>query len=145
MINTARFLATGMALAMLAACTPDSPVSVSNGWVRLPPPTAESAAAYFSIKNHGARDLVIDAVSSPAFGHAMLHRSAMADGVMTMRSVAEIRVPPGGEVALQPGGLHVMLMQPAAPLAAGDRVTLTLSGDGEPLIELTLTVAREAP
>lgn len=145
MINTVRTLAIGIAFATLAACTPDSPVSVSDGWVRLPPPTAESAAAYFSIKNHGSSDLVIDGVSSPTFGHAMLHRSAMADGVMTMRSVPEIRVPPGGKVALQPGGLHVMLMQPAAPLAAGDRVALTLSSDGKPLIELMLTVAREAP
>ena len=47
-------------------------------------------------------------------------------GMMSMQEVAAIEVPAGGEVALEPGGYHVMLLDLAAPLADGETVELTL-------------------
>jgi len=57
----------------------------------------------------------------------------MANGVMEMRPMPEgLPVPANGDVALAPGGTHVML-EGAGPLAAGDRFDLVLqfekSGD----------------
>lgn len=47
-------------------------------------------------------------------------------GAMTMREVASIEVPAGGEVVLEPGGYHLMLIGLAAPLVAGDTVDIAL-------------------
>ena len=71
------------------------------------------------------------AVLAAALMHALadrveMHRMSMEGDVMRMRPVESIEVPAGATVALQPGGMHLMLMGLKAPLAAGQRVTLTL-------------------
>ena len=49
----------------------------------------------------------------------------------TMTMVDMVEVAPGQSVMLMQGGLHIMLMKPAAPKAEGDSVSLTLMlGDG---------------
>ncbi len=45
---------------------------------------------------------------------------------MRMRQVKAIEVPVGGEARLEPGGLHVMLIDIKAPLKEGQAVPLTL-------------------
>jgi copper(I)-binding protein len=47
-------------------------------------------------------------------------------GMMTMREVSAIDIPAGGTVTLEPGGLHIMLIDLAEPLAAGSSFDLTL-------------------
>lgn len=46
---------------------------------------------------------------------------------MGMRPVAQIPLPPGQTVKLEPGGYHVMLINLVQPLAAGQTVPLTLT------------------
>ena len=41
-----------------------------------------------------------------------------------MREVPELRIAPDGAAVLQPGGLHLMLMQPKSPLKPGSRVAI---------------------
>ena len=60
------------------------------------------------------------AVASPAAAAAELHTMAMDGNVMRMRALRTIDVPAGGQVALQPGGLHVMLLDLKQPLAVGE-------------------------
>lgn len=47
-------------------------------------------------------------------------------GEMTMRPVAEIPVPAGGEAVLKPGGYHIMLLDLVTPLEVGQTIPLTL-------------------
>ena len=57
-------------------------------------------------------------------------------GMMTMTPVDQISVPAGSSVALEPGGLHIMLLDLAAPLEAGTtiEVTLTFENAGEVVV-----------
>ena len=49
-----------------------------------------------------------------------------------MAPVESITVPADGSVELAPGGYHIMMLQLAAPLVAGDDVPITLSfADGD--------------
>ena len=48
------------------------------------------------------------------------------DGAMMMQEVDAIVVPAGGSVSLEPGGIHVMLLELAEPLEAGTSFDLTL-------------------
>ena len=49
------------------------------------------------------------------------------DGVMRMRRIPHIHLPPGETVSLQPGGLHIMLFELKSTLKPGDEVPITLT------------------
>lgn len=48
-------------------------------------------------------------------------------GTMTMQEVARVEVPAGDTVAFEPGGYHVMLLDLAEPLVAGDTFEMDLT------------------
>jgi copper(I)-binding protein len=50
----------------------------------------------------------------------------MAEG-MVMQPIEELELPAGETVALEPGGYHIMLLELAEPLVAGDTFELTLT------------------
>jgi copper(I)-binding protein len=114
----------------LAACSwlhvAQAEVQVEDAWVREAPPGARMLAAYLTVNNSGAEDLVLVEVQSPAFSHIMLHKSEVVDGVARMIHLDEIVIPAQGSVQLQPGGMHLMMPTPEARLSAGDRVPLVL-------------------
>ena len=80
-------------------------------------------------------------------GESMDSMDEMDDDSMTamkgMKEVAKIDIPAGGSVQLKPGGYHIMLMELAKPIAAGDTVpvTLTFEKAGEVTVD---AVARES-
>lgn len=102
------------------------PLTVSGAWVREGPPTTAVLAAYMQIDNPGAQDQILVGASSPQFETAEIHRTEIADGVARMVQQERLTIPAGGGVTLEPGGLHLMLIQSLQPLAQGDRVTIRL-------------------
>ena len=65
-------------------------------------------------------------------------------GMMMMQEVEAIELPAGESVALEPGGLHVMLIDIAQPLEIGQKFDLTLNFEkfGEKVVEVEV---REGP
>ena len=135
-----RILAT---LALASACAlvfTSSPASardcqpqVRDGWVRLGPAGMPMMAGFGRIQNDCAAPVTITGASSPAFDSADLHETRIVDGVNRMRHLPELRIAPGDAAVLEPGGKHLMLMRPHAPLEAGSKVVVVfeLSGGGE--------------
>jgi periplasmic copper chaperone A len=119
-----------------AAGTPT--LRVDDAWVRATP-GVDVAAVYLTLHNTGAEAVVITGVRSSVAGHAMIHETAVHDGVSTMRPHEPLTLAPGATVRFAPGGLHIMLSALAHPLATGERVPLELllAGGG--------TLALEAP
>jgi len=60
--------------------------------------------------------------------------------VMRMREVDAIELPAGETTALQPGGLHIMLLELESPLVEGDTFPLTLTLEGAGAVELEVQV-----
>jgi periplasmic copper chaperone A len=116
------------AFSMLASAGDD--IRVEDAWVREAPPTARMLAAYMTISNDGDREQTLVGVESPQFNHVMLHKSEVIDGVARMLHQDSIAVPAHGSVRLEPGGLHLMMPAPKAPLKAGDRVEFVLEFAG---------------
>lgn len=110
-----------------------------DGWIRPAPPVAKVRAGYLVIENRGEAELVIDQVDSADFGAIEIHEMIDDRGTMRMRRVAALHVPAKGEVALRPGGLHLMMFRPMRELAAGDSVKIRLRGVGSDL-ETSLVV-----
>ncbi len=86
----------------------------------------KASGAFMVIENRGNTPAILVGVVSPVAKKVQIHRTIMKDGVARMVPQARIEIPPKGEVVLKRGGLHVMLMGLHQPLAAGDRIPLTL-------------------
>ena len=96
----------------------------TDAWIREAPPASPVMAGYVTVANRGNGEVLIDDVESKQFGSADIHEMRESRGVMRMRPLRQLQLEPGQVVKLEPGGLHLMLMQPAAPLKAGDHATL---------------------
>jgi copper(I)-binding protein len=99
---------------------------VADAWARPTSAGMPMGAAYFTIINGTGHDDALIAASSPAAARVEMHETKIEDGMARMRPLAEIRVPARGRVSATPGGIHLMLVDLAKPLAAGTRVPLTL-------------------
>lgn len=119
-------------------------VAPGDPWARPASGTAAggiNSAVYFVLDNPGDAPLRLVAAETDVAARVELHETTIdADGVMRMREVQAIEVPPGGSVALEPGGLHVMLLDLRRDLAEGDTFPLTLRFDdgGTRMLEVTV-------
>jgi copper(I)-binding protein len=133
-VKTRRALrfAAGLVLAAPWVAWSCDGLEFDSPWIREPPPGAAAAAAYGTLRNAGDSPIEVDRVAAAGFGMAMLHETVQMGDRVGMRHRERLTVPAHGELKLSPGGLHVMLMHPAKPLAAGDEAELTLGcGDAE--------------
>ncbi|HNP37285.1 MAG TPA: copper chaperone PCu(A)C [Woeseiaceae bacterium] len=113
------------------------PLQVSDIVINAPLPGTRMSAGYLTLTNNSDESLRISTFDSPQFKSIELHETITAGGVSRMRPVPELDVPPHSSVQLAPGGKHLMLMGPVAPL---DVVTLNIySGNG-----LLVSISTEA-
>jgi len=82
---------------------------VSDCWARASVPGARSAVIYGSFRNDGKRSLAIEEVTSEIAGMIMVHETVLENSMVMMSPVDELRIAPGEEIELKPGGLHIML------------------------------------
>jgi periplasmic copper chaperone A len=117
---------------------------IQQPWTRAVGERAQAAAGYLVIRNAGSAPDRLIAAATPRARVVELHEMAMTDGVMRMRPIAGgIALPPGREVRLAPGGLHLMLIGPQGGFVQGTRVpvTLTFERAGQVTVELSVEAA----
>lgn len=90
-------------------------------------PVAKSGAAYATLRNPGPASDRLTGIATPAAARAELHVSRIDGGIMKMEAVGPLDLPPSGEVAMKPGGLHIMLMGLGKPLVEGQPIDMTFS------------------
>ncbi|MDN4646440.1 copper chaperone PCu(A)C [Arthrobacter sp. PsM3] len=130
---------TPSAAATPAVTTPESTaapaapgLAVSQPWVK----TAESGmtGAFGVIKNTSDTDITVTGASTPAARMVELHETVPgSNGAMQMQAKpGGFVIPAGGELKLEPGANHLMLMGLTGPITAGAdvRFTLALAGGG---------------
>jgi len=101
-------------------------VNVAGAWARATTSKAHTGAAYVTLENSGAMSDKLVSVSTPVAGRAELHTHIKDGDIMRMRQVQQIEVGPKAMVKLQPGGLHIMLMDLKEPLKKGATFPMTL-------------------
>lgn len=104
-------------------------VTINDPYVRAVPPVVTTTAAFMQIQSNDVKEHFIVAASSPAAGVVELHMHEHDGGVMRMRQIPHIHLPPAQTVELKPGGLHVMLFNIEPGLQVDDKVPLTLTFD----------------
>ena len=102
--------------------------------VRMVPPGQSVSAAFMILHNHGLKERTVVAAHSELADTVELHNHITEDGMMKMRRVDAIVVPGHGEVVLQPGGFHMMLIGLTRSLEMGEKIAIELEfADGERL------------
>ncbi len=108
-----------------SADTPRPGRLVSAAWAR-PADSGATSGAYLTIVNADSAATELVAVTSTAAAAAEVHESMQHDGMAHMMARAAVPIAPRDSLVMQPGGVHVMLLQLTRPLAVGDTVPLTL-------------------
>ena len=137
------------ALLALAACSPGggagsggpATVQAADAICRPTPVGRKMTGCYLTLTS-GTVDRLLSA-SSPQANLVQIHASRIESGMMMMSELRDgLPLPAGAPVALAPGGNHLMLMGVDEPLVAGDAVTLTLTFESSPPLEVTATVGQ---
>ncbi len=121
-------------------------LTIGGEWARTSASMQNAGAAYMTITGGDAADRLLGvAVDSSVAAMAELHETSMVEGddgseMMSMQQVSAIDVPANGEVRLEPGGYHVMLMQLAEPLVVGSEFVITLTFESAGDIDVTVEV-----
>ena len=138
-------LALLVASCAVQAAARDCAPKIRDGWVRLPPKAMPMMAGFGRIANPCPTPVVIVSASSPAFAEVSVHETRLIDGVNRMRELEQLRIAPDGEAVLKPGGIHLMLMRPRAPLSEGSKVVVAFKlQDGREILA-ELGVRKAAP
>jgi copper(I)-binding protein len=103
-------------------------ITISDARIRAPLNGKTVTAGYVSIANGDSTEDQLVSATSPAFARVELHSSTKsADGMMQMDNLETLPIPAQAATSMAPGGLHMMLFDPTAPLKSGDTVEMTLN------------------
>lgn len=160
-----KLLALGVIAASLAltGCTANAPAPansqsaadekmsglvVQNGWVRVSEYSDHEGGmtgVFATITNNTDTDVTLIGGSSDIAPMVEVHEVVMSGGAMQMQQKqGGIVIAAGSSVTLEPGGLHVMLMNLNKAILDGDEVTVTLDFDGAPSQTLVLPAKTSA-
>ncbi len=139
-----RALALLVASSAIVACNsaPEpAGIEITEAWSRATPPGATTGAGYFTVTNHGPHEDRLIGVGSPIAAGVELHESSVdANGMAHMRPLESVPLPVGDEVRFEPEGKHLMFVDLRQPLAADERVPITLRFEHAPAQTIQLAV-----
>ncbi|MCK9487739.1 MAG: copper chaperone PCu(A)C [Dehalococcoidia bacterium] len=142
--------ACGIALLLVAsACADDTaadPTATHEGDLievvsaYIPAPPTHTAAAYVVFRNHSDEADRLLSASADVTDTVELHQTSMDGGTMTMIHVDAIDLPAGGELLMEPGGYHVMLIEVTRELHEGDSVQMTFTFEHHGTVDFSVPV-----
>ena len=99
-----------------------------NGWAKAT--DDEMSGVFGAIRNIGDEDLHLIGASSPVSERVELHETVPGgSGTMMQEREDGFIIPAGGELNLEPGGNHVMLMDLTDPITTGQDIQIVLEFD----------------
>ncbi len=108
------------------AIAEENSIEVIDPWIREAPPGMTMLGGYLSIKNNSDTLVSIVGSSSNHFKKVEIHKTEVStNGISRMVRQERIEIPENRIQVFEPGGLHLMMMQPIRTLAAQDVVDVT--------------------
>ena len=102
------------------------PIHIMAPFSKALPPTSKNGAVYLTLINHGHQSDQLVGVATPMAEHTEIHLHSMEDGMMKMRKVDSVDLPPHETVVFAPGGKHIMLIGLVQTLKEGESFPLTV-------------------
>lgn len=134
-------------LVSLTGCAPATThegVVIEDAWVRSSEYSDHAGGMtgiFGKFTNHGDQPVTITGGETDIAKMVQTHE--VVNGMMQQKKEG-IVIKPGETVTLQPGGLHIMIMDIAKPIVAGDKITFTVKFKGAESQTLTLTAKDSA-
>ncbi len=122
----------------VASTQPATAIRLENAWARRAPMmdagghggmagASGNGAVYVTVRNVTSEPDTLVATASDVATTVELHETRAEGGVMRMRPLETLDVPPGAAIEMKPGGYHLMLLGLTRDLKPGDTVALTLT------------------
>lgn len=121
---------------MIGTVWASADISVESAYIREAPPGQKVTAAFLTLANHSNKSCTLSGVATPIAGRAEIHGHFHKNGMMQMRPVAELALPAGETLALQPGGHHIMLFDLVEGISVGEHYPLTLYFEECPTLDV---------
>lgn len=103
----------------------EAPVELTDGWAKAT--DGDMTGVFGVLRNTGDEDVTLVGVSGDLGERQELHEMVPGGSGMMMREKEDgFVLPAGGELVLEPGGNHIMLMDLDGPVTPGQEITLTL-------------------
>lgn len=103
-------------------------VVLEDGWAKAT--DTDMSGVFGTIRNPGDAELHLTGAIGDIGGTTELHETVPgATGMMMQEKQDGFVIPAGGELVLEPGGNHIMLMDLDQPITTGQRITITLQFD----------------
>ena len=118
-------LSTFMAASAAFAQINYTQVKVDDPWVRATVAQQTSTGAFMLLTAKSDSKLV--GAASPVAEHVELHKMTMEDDIMKMRQIPELELAAAEQVALKPGGYHIMLINLKNQISEGNVIPMTLT------------------
>ena len=122
---------------LLAACSGSDSPTISDA--RMGQPTGPNGGVFFTAEGYGTADRLIGATTDVA-REVQVHETLMNDdGTMGMNEIGAVDLPADGELVLEPGGLHLMLMD-VDRLEVGEEIDMVLQWENAGDMEIRVEV-----
>lgn len=118
-------------------------IEVVHPWAR--PSTVKTGATYFQLINKGKSDDALMEVKGDVADKIEVHTMTMDNNIMRMRKVDRLALPAGKTVAIEPGGLHIMLIGLKKPLVVGEKFPLHLVFEKAGGVDVVVHVQAKPP
>jgi copper(I)-binding protein len=126
-------------LLVLAGCAPMSETSsvleTKDLWVKSSETSTIGGmtAVFGALTNNSNQDITLIGGTTSVANIVEVHEMSMIDGEMKMQQIdGGLVIPAGQTVMLEPGGNHLMLMDLAEAVSAGDQISVTFEFDANP-------------
>ena len=129
-------------LVLLALPAGAAELRVEDAWIKHLPASVPMRAGYATLFNPTSRSVKIVAAHGDGFASVEFHQSTMQDGMMRMQQLPLLEIDAGSSLRLEPGGIHLMLMQPAEPGAPGETRRITFEYDDGTAQQLVLEIRK---
>ncbi|MEE4659861.1 MAG: copper chaperone PCu(A)C [Halieaceae bacterium] len=116
-------------IVLMSFLSPAWSAEVVEAWMRAMPPGQPTAAAYLLLRNDSTAARRVVGARSGQAQRVEFHESVETAGRWRMRQLDSLTVPAQGELAMQPGGVHLMLFDVERSLQEGDSLDLVLEMD----------------
>lgn len=118
-------------------------LEIKSPIIRATPPNAPVSAGYMTIQNNGTKTDRLMGGSASFAGKVEVHEMKMDGEIMKMRKVADgLEIPPGGNVTLKAGGLHVMFMKLKEQMKEGETRKISLEFKNAGTVQFELPVKK---
>lgn len=121
-------------------------LELKHPWSAKAPAVAPVLGGYVTIVNTGAESDRLLGGTTKVAERLEIHESSIVDGIARMRPAKEgIEIPAGATLNLQPGGAHIMLVNPKQRPAEGEKFKATLEFEKAGSVEVEFVVQKPKP